>query len=272
MIRLFIACAPDGQDAEFQAVAEHSLRSRTKAPLEIEWMRLNGDPESPWYSDGKGKKGWHTFDWTTPFTLFRYAIPARCGFQGKAIYADSDVLFRADIEELWNLKHEPGKFVIAKSPGRLCVSLWDCAAAGRHLPPLGHMMRHGAKAEWCTSWKRNCPHIWQPFPDGQNWNSLDGDGRPLDDTVKCVHFSDIATQPHMRLARMRLAAKGRMHWFTGDLIEHRRPDLVQLFLAELGAAAVAGYRPDDYDRVEFGRPFKMRDNSAYRGGHRRALS
>ncbi len=37
----------------------------------------------------------------TPFTFQRFAIPALCGYQGRAIYLDSDMLVLKDIDLLW---------------------------------------------------------------------------------------------------------------------------------------------------------------------------
>ena len=40
--------------------------------------------------------------WATPFSVFRWAIPHVCNFEGKAIYMDVDMIARDDIAKLWN--------------------------------------------------------------------------------------------------------------------------------------------------------------------------
>lgn len=266
MIRVFISTSPDGLDAETNMVCEHSIRSRASEPVEITWMRLDTNPESPWYSNHALGKGWETSRWATTFSGFRYAIPAVCGYEGKAIYCDNDVLFTSDIAELWHLPIHPGKMVVAKSAKRLCVSLWDCAVAGRHLAPLPKMQRNGhgvPKAEF--------ERLVQEFPAGQNWNCLDGEGLPLDDpSIKAIHFTDIATQPAVPLAMQRLQAEERSHWFDGQPVEHPRRDLVELFHREYEAALAAGYTLEQYDQSPRFGPVVKRDLSNYRGGPRLA--
>jgi hypothetical protein len=47
----------------------------------------------------------------TPFTFQRFAIPALCGYQGRAIYLDSDMLVFRDIHELWQQPFEQANHV-----------------------------------------------------------------------------------------------------------------------------------------------------------------
>jgi hypothetical protein len=263
-IRVFCACAPDGLDAESQLVVEHSLVSRASRPVEITWMRLSRDPDSPFYSD-RGR-GWDTRNWATPFSWFRYAIPELCSFEGRAIYCDSDVMFLADVAELADAPMEPGKVVMARSFDRLCVSLWDCAEARTYLPPIATLQRSGPIIR---NWSEQ--RVWQPFPKGQNWNCLDGDGLALDDpSIRAIHFTDIATQPQMPLALARLAGEGRRHWFEGRQEPHPRPDLVVLFNHELEAGYRAGLTLDRYDQEPRYGKIEKRDLSRYRGGPRLA--
>ncbi|MQK16910.1 glycosyl transferase, partial [Escherichia coli] len=52
---------------------------------------------------------------------------------------DTDVIVLCDLAELWNQAFEPGKVVMAKGgeqSWRFCVSMWDCAEAKKHLPPI----------------------------------------------------------------------------------------------------------------------------------------
>lgn len=263
-IRIFSACAPDGLDAESQVVVEHSFKSRSSQPVEITWMRLTRDRHSPFYSDGAGR-GWNTSNWATPFSWFRYAIPEICGFEGRAIYCDSDVMALDDVDKLWSADIPKGKAFLAKSTQRLCVTLFDCAAMRRHLPPLKVMQSQGPGHR---GWRDGA---WAPFPAGQNWNCVDGEGLAVGDpTVKCVHFSDIATQPQLPLALRRLAAEGRKHWFEGALVDHPRPDLVEVFNRELEAAYASGLTLKQfYQEPPYGKIVK-RNLSVYRGGPRLA--
>lgn len=250
MIRLFVGCAANNEDLESQCVLEWSLREHTKREIEITWMQLSRDSSSPWYSDGR--HGWATQFWTTPFSGFRWAVPEQCGWEGEAIYCDSDVIFLADIGELWDQKFQPGKIVIAKAGKRVCVSKWDCAASKRYLPAMsalrgdpyihrGLMDRFDAMA-----------HIVQPFAGG-DWNRLDLEPFDLADrNVKVLHYTGIPTQPQLRHALPRLKKEGRRHWFQGLAREHPRHDLVRLFDKLLTEAIAHGYTVDRYRREPFG--------------------
>lgn len=265
VVRVFCACAPDGLDAESQVVVEHTLRTRSSQPVEITWMRLSRDPASPFFSDGRGR-GWATDNWATPFSWFRYAIPQLCNFEGRAIYCDSDVMFLDDPVKLAEAPMPKGKVFLSKSHQRLCVTLWDCAEAKKYLPLLPNLQRFGP-----TGFKQSRDRAWAPFPDGQNWNCIDGEGLPPGDpSIKCVHFSDIAMQPQLPLALKRLAAEGRSHWFEGTLVRHTRPDLVAQFNAELEAAYASGLTlARYYQEPPYGKITK-RNLSVYRGGPRLA--
>lgn len=261
-IRVFCACAPDGQDAESQAVVEHSLKKFASRDVEITWMRLSRDPASPFYSD-RGR-GWDTRNWATPFSWFRWAIPELCRFEGRAIYCDSDVMFLDDVAKLFDAPMPKGKVIMAREPRRLCVSLWDCAAAKRHLVPISVMQKNGPPRGWVQL-------AWTPFPAGENWNCLDGDGLSIGDpSIKCVHFTDIATQPQTPMSIKRLKKEGRQHWFEGKLVAHPRPDLVAQFDAMYREAVAAGFTLDRYAQdPPYGKVVK-RDLTEYRGGPRLA--
>src|SRR6186997_1371038 len=116
-IRLFVGCAA-WADAESQAVLEYTARSQSSLPIDIVWM---SQAKKGFWS------GWNTKGWKTPFTGFRWGIPAYCGFQGKAIYTDSDFIFRADLAELWN-QDIPGALLLNSTEGKLNTAaiLMDC--------------------------------------------------------------------------------------------------------------------------------------------------
>lgn len=267
MIRVFVGCAANNEDAESCCVLEHSIRSRSSLPVSITWMRLSSDPTSPFFSDGS--RGWRTDTWATPFSGFRWAVPDLCSFEGKAIYCDSDVIFLADIAELWGQEFESGKVVMAKGgkSWRLCVSLWDCAAAAAYVKQLSYLRSQpGAHQEMIARFKG--ASFVQEFA-GQ-WNYCDNeDFGPLSD-AKVVHYTDMATQPHLRYAIPRLAKAGRKHWFNGKVSAHPRSEIVALFDREFEAAKAAGYTPDRYEpEIPFG-DYRKRDLRAYGARHRAA--
>lgn len=244
-IRVFVGCAANGEDAESCAVLEHSLRANASEPVEITWMMQSRDRGSFW-------AGWATERFATPFSGFRWGVPAFCNYQGRAIYTDSDVIFLGDVAELWRQPIPGGKVVLGKGGGswRLCVSLWDCAAAQKFLPPIMVMKSDpSAHAKINQSIKA---HI-APFEG--DWNCLDGgDYKKLTDPrLKALHYTDMSTQPHLKHAIPRLKAAGQKHWFDGKVKPHPRKDVQRLFDDLLVAAAREGYRVENYiPEVPFG--------------------
>jgi hypothetical protein len=264
MIRVFVGCDPNHCDLESQAVLEWSIRKHASQPVEITWMRLSHDPASPW-------SGWNTKEWTTTFSGFRWAIPEVCGFKGRAIYTDSDVIFMADIAELWRQEFRPGKAVMAKGGGswRLCVSMWDCEAARQWVLPLGELKANPHSHAIMTQRVRSGK--WVQAFDG-NWNCLDGENyNPLSNPeVKAIHYTSIGSQPHLRYAIARLKAKGLSHWYDGRIERHWRPDLVTLFDELFEEAKANGYPPERYADVPRFGDFQKRSLKNYRSGVRAA--
>ena len=46
VIKLFVGCAPNGEDAESQMVLEYTARKHSSLPIDIVWMKHSNDPNS----------------------------------------------------------------------------------------------------------------------------------------------------------------------------------------------------------------------------------
>ena len=90
-IKLFVGCAPNGEDAESQMVLEYTAKKHSSMAVEITWMKH--EKEGFW-------SGWESQTWATPFSGFRWGIPAACKGKGQAIYMDSDMIIIGDLAEL----------------------------------------------------------------------------------------------------------------------------------------------------------------------------
>jgi hypothetical protein len=254
-IRVFIGASANGEDAESCMVLEHSIRSRCSKPVEITWMMQSHDPASFW-------AGFETARWATPFSGFRWAVPAACGFEGRAIYLDSDMLVLADLAELWTTPIAPGKIVAARNEGRLCASLWDCAAAQGRLLSLADLKRADGHSRMAALLRAH-PEWVQPFT--ANWNYLDTEDRGPLSEAKILHMTDMTSQCHLRYALPRLAAAGQRHWFDGQVRPHPRAEITTLFEAEYAAAMASGYAVESYvPAVPFG-SYAKRSLAGYRG-------
>lgn len=239
-IRLFVGCAPNGEDAESQMVLEYTARRNSSLPIDIVWMRLSDDPKSFW-------SGWNTSEWSTPFSGFRWAIPEYCNHSGEAIYMDSDMIILSDLAELWrnkwNIGDQPKAVVQAKGGWRFCVAKWDCRRAFDHILPVERLKKIPGSHSRTFSYFANNPELVQVFD--RQWNNFDGENDSLSD-VKILHYTDMSTQPHLKYALPRLEASGTRHWYDGEVRAHRRADVVELFDQMYEAAVRDGFSPSAY--------------------------
>jgi hypothetical protein len=248
-IRIFIGVSGNDEDLEFASVLAYSLETHASRPLDIHWMRLSRDPKSFWFSNPQVRQGWRTDHWATPFSALRWGIPAFCKFEGKAIYCDIDMIFMADIAELWDQEVPQGYGMLAR-PEAPCVTLYDCATMKRILPSVEAIKY---KPGFYREIRNSIKPITKP-PRNGNWNCLDmrrvagGEyASVFDPDIKVLHFTEIPTQPHLKYALPRLAKEGRKHWYTKlPPRTHHRKDALELFDDLLTKAQHAGYTLDRY--------------------------
>lgn len=237
-IRLFVGADCHNCDLESQMVLEYSVRKHASQPVEITWMQQA--KSGPW-------AGWHCGSGQTPFTHFRWSIPAVCHYEGKAIYCDSDFVFVADIAELWN-QDVPGVFLSKQPKGKLrktCCLLFDCAKAKGHVPDLQTLKSWPDPMRTMFAYFTAHPELSSGFAG--NWNCRDGEDVPLGDpSVKAIHYTHIPSQLHLKHSLPRLKREGKKHWYTGRVEPHPRPDLQLLFDTYLSEALAAGYTVDQY--------------------------
>lgn len=254
-VRLFVGVGGNDEDLEFQSVLHYSIEKYASEPVDLTWMRLSRDPQSFWYSDPQKNLGWSTKSWHTPFSALRWGIPAACGFEGRAIYIDIDMILRDDIAKLWNQPLANGAAMIAHQPN-ICVSMYDNARMKNALPPIDHIKRTGAYREIRRRFAADRRLVQQI--KGGNWNCLDvkriGSNQEYksveDPEIKLLHFTRVSTQPHLRYAIPRLKKEGRAHWYTFNreepIREHPRKDALKLFDRLLEEADKAGYGIERY--------------------------
>lgn len=135
MIRLFVGHDP--REAVVFDVFVHSVLTHSSLPIAVTPLAL---PTLRRYYDEK-----HT-DGSNAFIYSRFLVPFLCDFTGYAIFADGDMLCRANLAELWALrdptkavqvvKHEyqtkhPVKYMGAPNPmyprkNWSSVIIWNC--------------------------------------------------------------------------------------------------------------------------------------------------
>lgn len=238
-IRLFVGTDGTNGDLESQMVLEYSARTHCSQPLEIVWMQQA--QKGPY-------AGWQCASGRTPFTHFRWSLPAMCGYQGRAIYTDSDFVFLADLAELW-AQDIPAVLLSKQPKGRFaktCCLVFDCAKAAGHVPDLKALRAMPDPQGTLSKYFKERPELSSDFAG--NWNALDGDEMPIGDPrMKAIHYTRMEHQFHLKYASARLAKAGRTHWYTGPTFAHPRADLQALFDQLYAEALAAGYTVEQYE-------------------------
>lgn len=236
-IRVFVGADCHNGDLESQAVLEYTARQYASLPLEIVWMQ-NG--RGPW-------AGWQTASARTPFTHFRWSIPSVCDYAGRAIYTDSDFIFRADLAELWT-QAIPGVMLVRNPTGkvRTCCILFDCAKAKGHVPSVETLRTLPDAQAHLVQYFKAHRALMAEFEGDWNCIDLKGYDDINDPRIKAIHYSRMECQPHLKHALPRLQREGCTHWYDGPTGPHWRPELQALFDALLVEALAAGYTLDRY--------------------------
>ena len=256
-IKLFVGVDPNGCDAESQMVLEYTAKKNSSLPVDITWMQHSNNPESIW-------SNWRSETWATPFSGFRWGIPAACNYEGQAIYMDSDMIILGDLAELWKEPWNDTAIIQMKGDWRTCVAKWHCARAGKVLPAITDIKNvPNAHQQLFTALQHN-PGLTQVFD--RQWNNFDGENDKLQD-IKILHYTDMSTQMHLQYAIPRLASEGRKHWYDGDIRAHRRGDVQKLFDTMYMEAQKEGYTPQQYYDMENLVDYKKESQAGYRSNN-----
>jgi lipopolysaccharide biosynthesis glycosyltransferase len=229
MIRMFIGSSSNGEDAQIEAAYEYSLRKNTNKHIEINWMRQTADDDSFWYHE-------NTERWSTPFSGYRWFIPEHCGFKGRAIYTDCDMINFRDINELWNVDLA-GKPIGARRGTRFdghefCVMVIDNEKMREHLIPVERQADiQDYHHRMIAKFSGNADLVEDLDP---RWNCLDGEELSVD-KIWQLHYTNMATQPW------------QPEWYTGPKKDHPREDIVKVFYDTLAEAEQAGHPPKSFE-------------------------
>lgn len=184
-VRIYVGSA----ESELLAfrVLEHSIKRHTR--LEVE-MRTIDNSLAPPPPDAR----------YLPFTNFsygRFAIPKLAGYQGRAIYMDSDMIVFRDIEELWNTPFNGAKILVemvtpaADKEKLTAVMLMDCAAL--QWDPEEIVAGLGVNYDY-EELMSMAPLLSEGMLQDRlplGWNALDH----VDDHTRLLHYTKVRTQP-----------------------------------------------------------------------------
>jgi hypothetical protein len=184
-VRIYVGAAESEQLA-FR-VLEHSIKRHTG--LEVE-MRTIDNSLAAAPSDVR----------YLPYTNFsygRFAIPKLAGYQGRAIYMDSDMIVFRDIGELWSTPFNGAKILVeetnpATDKGKItAVMLMDCAALTWDPDEIvaGLGARYDYNELMSMAPLLSAGMLQDRLPVG--WNALDY----IDENTRLLHYTKVRTQP-----------------------------------------------------------------------------
>lgn len=136
MIRLFVGF--DQREAVAFHVFAQSVIEKASQPVTISPLALN---------TLAGYRETHT-DGSNAFIYSRFLTPYLCGFEGFAIFADGDMVCRADIAELWALR-DPSKAV------QVVQHDYQTKASRKY---LGNKNENYPRKNWSSVMLFNCGH------------------------------------------------------------------------------------------------------------------
>jgi hypothetical protein len=147
-------------------------------------------------------------DGTNAFIYSRFLIPWVMGFNGWALYCDSDMLFRDDIAKLWALRDDSKAVMVVKHDYKTRHSLKSIGTAlesrnedyprknwsSMVLWNCGHPRNRIVTRDFASSAGGKTLHRFQWLQDDEigeipgEWNHLVGE-KPYDAKAKLVHFT-----------------------------------------------------------------------------------
>jgi hypothetical protein len=183
------------QEAQMLAVRvlEFSIREHTQAQVEV-YPLHEARVEFPLPRDAANRP-------RTPFSFQRFYIPSLNGFQGRAIYLDSDMQVFRDILEVWNLPFDGAQLLAAREPGessrrpQFSVMLLNCDELKWNLPEIVAALDRGELTYETLMYDMAVARSVRAAID-PSWNSLE---RYVPGETGLLHYTDMPTQPWVSL-------------------------------------------------------------------------
>lgn len=128
----------------------------------------------------------------TSFSLQRFLIPEACGFLGRGVYLDSDMVVLSDIRGLWDTPFPDGAKVLTTGGWQSAVSLLDAKACGWSIRDICKRLDEGFPYGKLSSLKFMSKTEVVGALDPR-WNCMDE--LPKDGDPFLVHFTAMNSQP-----------------------------------------------------------------------------
>lgn len=191
-IRIFIGT--DESQLGAAEVLKQSIMETTSLPVRVETMERLPIPQP---KDVRQSQ-------RTGFSFARWAIPELCGYKGRAIYIDADMMVFTNIEELWRWPMADATIAIVDgrdtsycadwakgNKNETSVMVLDCGKAKWSLASLvegldGQYDYKQMMSDLCFLREED---ILRTIP--RRWNAMDY----WDETVSLLHYTNVPTQP-----------------------------------------------------------------------------
>lgn len=163
-------------------VLEYTIRKHAAGEVEIIHTFDREDRPTRGVWEEGGKDG-------TRFTWVRFWVPELCGFQGRAIYLDSDMIVFADIADLWNTPMGDKALLRTKDPSVLLI---DCEKCRWHVDQLIDMANQARGSVWNVDRKIGLVTGDHAGSLDEAWNHRD---TYEEGQTKLLHYTNMNTQP-----------------------------------------------------------------------------
>jgi hypothetical protein len=195
-IRIFVGTEDNQMPAA--RVLEYTIRQNTKHPVRVEFIR-NYDGPMPKHRKNRPR---------TTFSFCRFQIPAKCNYQGRAIYLDADMQVFADIEDLWTRPFDGHRVMVTRQdetpeawkggnwfrPGRqMSVMVLDCSRLDWDIDDIVRGLDEG-RYSYADLMFNLCLVPSDEIDDSvpSEWNHLE---RHDPGITKLTHYTVVPTQP-----------------------------------------------------------------------------
>jgi hypothetical protein len=179
-------------------VLEHTIRQHASGPVEVTPMT---HVKAPMPKEKRNRP-------RTAFSFSRFAIPALCGYEGRALYVDADMQVFDDLAELWRIPFDGAKVLCTNQPeppekwrgsghfhpGRqMSVMMLDCGAIDWDVTEIVRGLDEGRYTYEQLMFEM-CLLPPEQVTDGlpPEWNHLE---HFEPGSTKLLHYTVVPTQP-----------------------------------------------------------------------------
>jgi hypothetical protein len=215
MIKIYVACAPDGLDAEAQMVLDYSIRKFTTVDYEIIWLQDSEDEDSPLFN-------WNMDTWETPFCGFRWAVPELSNFEGESLYLDFNHIILSDLAEISQIDWKNDAVLMTTKNNPLSIIKFNNRKIQKYLPLIEEMAISSSSHSICARYFLENKKLIQYIPG--DWGP--DPSNTLEDLAykNAIYYEDLHNMYLKPIGYSRLNENCIDHWFNIYVDKTRKPN------------------------------------------------